>query len=178
MTATGWVYKRRKPRRRHRVLGAVVGFVLAASLSASAVWLMNGQTDNAPGRGDIGTATMVNPTVSAGTVAPNTQLLPGQTAEGTFTITNSNSFAVTLTAVAAATTRLGGTNPAGANTSATCAGWVYENAQTGLSINVPTGTSQVRVPNAFWAHGGIPSACQGLTITQNVKLSFSGSIGS
>lgn len=142
--------------RRSRIIGAVVGFVLSASLVAVAAWLVSG---TGPGTTQIGT--LVAPTITAGTLAGNEkQCFPGGTCDGVFAISNPNGALVVT-----------GLSDGGMGTG-TCADQLLTNPQTGLSIPVPAGSSTVTVPNAFALATAAPSSCQGTTATRVAVLQF------
>lgn len=146
--------------RRSRILGAIVGFALAASLTAVAAWLVT--TDNAPGRAKYGT--LIAPTFTTATLAPDKTCFPGQVCDASFRIDNPNSGALIITEVAVPTTYRTGA----------CDVWLTANPQTGLSIPVPAGvTDNLIVPDALKADSATDTACQGTDALQNVKLTFS-----
>lgn len=161
MNALGssWAAGPRPRRRRSRVLGAVVGFVLAASLTAVAAWLVT--VDDAPVQGKFGT--LVAPTIQTATLSPDKTCFPGGTCDASLKIDNPNG-ALIITGVAVPTTyRTTG-----------CSVWFTANTQTGLAIPVPAGvTDNVIVPDALKADSATDTACQGVAALQNAKLTFS-----
>lgn len=148
--------------RRKRVSNVLTGLTLVAA-TAAAAWLITG---DGPGRGQIGS--LQAPTVSAGTVAPSTALVPGGKAAASFTVENPNSVDLVVTAAAAAP----GATTTGFDASCPEQNLGFTNP-TGLSIPVPKGTTtQVEVPDLFSLQTGAPSACQGRDFTATVRLTF------
>ena len=103
---------------------------------------------------------MLTVTASAGT--PNSALLPGATADVSLKITNPNSFTVTLTSVT-------GDGPITAGNGCSPTGVTFAN-QTGLSIPVPAGTSQVDLAGAAAMSSSSASACQGTTFSIPITM--------
>lgn len=146
-----------------------------SSVGLAAAWLISA---NGPGAGKIGTLNA--PTVVAGAPSDTSTLLPGGTAAGTFSVTNTNDVPLTVTGTAAS-----GTGAAAQTTGLTqftqCANAVSTAdpvsvvTQTGLTgITVPAkATTTVTVPGTFKLANSAPSDCQGQTFSKPVALSFS-----
>ena len=142
--------------RAHRsavVVGGAVAGVLLSGTAAVAYWSVTGT-----GSGAAQSATMIAPTVSAGT-ASGTLLYPGLTANGTSTganlvvsASNPNPFAVTVTVT-----------QSGAATGCTTPDVSFSGGSFTLSAN--SGTVTRTVTNAVSMGTGASNDCQGQTIT-------------
>lgn len=94
MGAQAWAYGPARPRRRRsRVLGAVVGFVLAASVVAVAAWIVT----QPAGKGFSKAGSLVAPTtVDIATAELTGDLTPGGVGDVSIKVTNGNAIPVRL----------------------------------------------------------------------------------
>jgi len=157
-----------RPRRRHaRILGAVVGGVLAASAVAVAAWLVGGGGEAYSRAGSLDDLTTASVTFNAAD-----DLYPGDTGDAQIAIVNPNSTDVTVTDVTGAgavTSDKGGC--AGTNLTFT--------DQTGLALvvsanNGPAGDQFALVGSVALASTA-PTECQGAVFT--IPVSLAGEVG-
>jgi len=140
----------------------VVLLALVAVVAAWAAWTL--ATQGQSGRGQVGTLT--NPTVSNAAGAPaGIDCYPGQSCAVEIVVNNPNSTALVLTRYYTN----GGTpqvdKPIGTSNLASCPASNFTfNDRTGLTIQIPTGTTTVTVPGAYTLSSSAPNACQGSTV--------------
>jgi len=155
-----------RTRRRKAIAILAVLAVAIAATAAYAAWFVQ----------DVGEGKTRNGTISAITVAPgNTvptngnQCYPGNTCDAHFQVTNpASNGALVVTAVAATPGSVGTTNnPACAVSNLTV------EALSGLAIPLPTGTTEVVVPDAYRLSASAPNDCQGAVLTREVTLTAS-----
>lgn len=163
-------------RRRTKLLVAVVTVAGVAATAAAAQWIITASSPQSNGSFSSVTApTFSQPT----TYASSGGCSPSATCSAVIKVTNPNSTALTITGFTA-----GNTPTVSAPLNTPCqtelqtAGMVTIPAQTGLSISVPPGTTEITVPNYF-AIGALPDAkCMGstfqITATSSV-ISFTSS---
>lgn len=158
--------------RARKVLGAVLGFTLAAT-AAYALWTVVVSDTTQPGKVNVGTITA--PTfnaVSNGSITDS--LLPGETKGLTFNITNPNSSALKLT-------DLVGGSGSGADISVTggigaCSGtnFSFNPYHSATGVSVPSGSNQiVTVPGTVSLSASAPTGCQGAVVSVvNLNATF------
>lgn len=156
--------EQRRTRRRWPLLVAPAVFLAVGSIAGGAFGYF---TSTGKTTGSASTGTMQTVTVSAATVAPNTGLLPGGSADVTLKVTNPNSFAVTLVAV----TATGGTITADSgHPGCTTTGVTFTN-QTGLSTSIPaSATTTVDLSGAASMSTASSAGCQGATFSIPVTI--------
>lgn len=140
--------------------GAVVALLaVAGSGAAYAYWAGTGT-----GAGSASTGTMtIAANVLAGSDQPTGSLIPGRSSDAVVSITNPNGFPVTLYSVAGrgAVTASNGCAPTG----------VTFLSQSGLTISIPTGATQLVHLNAAVAMDSTSAnACQGATFSIPVTV--------
>jgi hypothetical protein len=151
-------------RRRCLALGVTCLLLGLSSGSAFARWNGSGG-----GTGPGATETMLTPSVSAfsGGDAPTTALLPGSVSDVVLRVTNTNSYAVTITAIS-----LNGSITEAGGIGACALSGVSTNFPTSPSIAVPTGSTLLHLAGAAVMSVGSPSGCQGATFGIPVSVSF------
>jgi hypothetical protein len=150
-----------KTRRRKLALISIVG-VFAAVGAGVAAWLLT--VDSVSGVGGI--ATVTAPTVSFPATA-NYDIYPGDTGDAKITVNNPNTKALTLTSVSYSGGTLG-VFLSGGGVNNACDAATYTSITpsiTGLSINIPVGTSTVLIPGVFHLAANAPTACMGSSIS-------------
>lgn len=148
-------------RRHKRLAGLLLVFLLGCSVAAAA-WLIQSH-----GQGRAGLGTLNAPTVSAASITGTPDLcMPGGNCSAYLHIVNPNgAMIVTGTDLGDGT---GGIDPGGCPPSNLTA-----NVTSGLSVPVPAGTSDIKVPGAFHLASSAPTGCQGSSLTTDIKLTFS-----
>jgi hypothetical protein len=115
-------------------------------------------TSSGHGSGTASTGTPLSVTVNEATGTVSTPLFPGSTGDMRVSLSNPNTFAVTITTIT-----LNGTITAdGGHPGCTTTGVTLQTL-TGLSINVPIGTNTIDVPNAVAMGASSSNGCQGAT---------------
>jgi len=113
-----------------------------------------------------GTLQPVTAAAFVGGDAPGSVLLPGAgAAEVILRVSNANDYTVKLDSVT-----LNGTITADADHGGCATPGVTFTAQTGLSVNVASGSSLVALPGAASMSASSPSACQGATFSSPVAI--------
>ena len=144
---------------RHRavLVAATALAVSAGSATAYAYFTASGSGGAAASTGALQTVTVA---ATAGT--PSGELVPGGNADVSLRVTNPNGFAVTLVSVT-------GSGAITASNSCSPTGVTFTD-QTGLSISIPSGTSQVHLSGAAAMSPASADACQGATFTIPVTI--------
>jgi hypothetical protein len=153
----GWLRGERRGRRR-QIVGVILGFTLALSAGAIAAWITNA---TGPGKAEFGTIT--SPTIVAGTTPQGAKCFPGGLCDASVKITNPNG-ALVVTEIQAAPSLTG-----------TCTEALMVNPHAlATPVAVPAGTTDnLHIPNAFAVSSAAPTECQGVSVSQNLKLIFS-----
>ena len=152
--------RRALPGRRILLVPAVVVALIASATVTFAYFRSTGS-----GAGSSAAGSLQPVTVIANTGTPSSLLFPGASADVVITLSNPNAFAVTLTMVSG-----NGTITAdGSHPGCTTTGVTFTN-QTGLSINVPAGASNVDLPGAASMGATSSSGCQGATFNIPVSI--------
>jgi hypothetical protein len=144
-------------RTKKRIFLLALVAVLTICGVAFAAWLSTG---TGPGSGKTGS--LVGLTVSAGDVAQvGDPAIPGNPGDAVVTVNNPNG---PLTII--------GTESVPGNASAhpSCVTKIGSATQTGLNIPLPTGTTNVKIPNAFTVAADAPDVCQNIAFTKEIKL--------
>lgn len=155
---------RPRPRGRGRlVLALTATLLLAGTGTAVAYWAASG---SGTGAAAAGTAAPLTTITSSAT--PSTLLYPnGPAAAVTLTVANPNSYAVTITAVAAN----GAVAASGGLGTCTTTGVTLGTPTSGLPVTVPAnGSATVELGGAATMTGDAENGCQGATFTLPVSL--------
>ena len=144
---------------RYRV-GRLAATAVAVSLGSGTAYAYF--TSSASGHASASTGTMQTVTVAATAGTPSSTLVPGGTADVSLEVTNPNSYTVTLVSVT-------GSGAITASNSCSPTGVTFSN-RSGLSISVPSGTSQVHLPAAAAMSSASANACQGATFSIPVTI--------
>lgn len=145
------------------LLGAVVALVVGIGAGAAYGYF----TSSGNGSGTAITGTAQSVTVDAATGTPSSDLIPGASADLTLTLSNPNSFAVTLTSISeigSTVTVVGGSRCTSANSG------VSVPTQSSLSINVPAGTTIIHIPSGAAMSTSSASGCQGASFQIPVTI--------
>jgi hypothetical protein len=145
------------------LLGAVVALVLG--LGAGAAYGYFTSTGHGSGTASTGTAASVTVNEATGTVS--TPLFPGSTGDMLVSLTNPNSYAVTITSI----TLNGTITPDSGHPSCTTAGVTLQTL-TGLSINVTSGTDHLDISNAVAMGASSSNGCQSATFQVPVTITM------
>jgi hypothetical protein len=144
------------------LLGAIVALVVG--LGAGTAYGYFASAGHGSGAASTGTVQNVTVMEASGTVT--SPLYPGNTAgDLLLKIVNPNSYSLTLTSI----TLNSPATPDSGHSSCTTTG-VSLNADTGLTITVPTGTTTLDVPNAVSMSSSSSSGCQGATFQLPVTI--------
>jgi hypothetical protein len=155
--------------KKHRVMGSVFGFLLAASLTAVAAWLVTSTNNDPATGGKAKSGSLAAPTWEAvvnGEIAST--LYPGETGSLTFKINNPNTQPVKLTKLEPNGTFNKQTTPNGACASSFTVnlggdGTLYNNA---AGIPLPASASTVvQIPGAVTLDAATPTTCQSQTVS-------------
>jgi len=149
-------------RRRVRLLVALVALI-ALGVGAGAAYAYF--TSHGSGTGSASTGTLQPVKVAAVTGTPSTPLLPGHSADVILSINNPNSFTVTLNSVSGN----GVVTADSGHPTCTTTGVAF-NTQSGLSINLPTGTTQVDLPGAASMSTSSSNGCQAARFSVPVSI--------
>jgi hypothetical protein len=120
------------------------------------------------GTGSSVAGTMQTVTISASPATPTTPLLPGQSGDATFKVTNPNAHAVTLVSVVASGS-LSVTGGSGCNTANS--GVTFAN-QTSLTISIAANASAqiVDLAGAYSMSSTSANGCQGTTFSMPITI--------
>ena len=152
-----------RPRARKALATAAACALAGIASLAFAAWL----TDSV-GQGSTKVGPLVQPTVTPIASPSTAGCLPGGDCAGNYRVNNTNAGPLVLTGVSTVVGDTGTTTiPACPFTNLSI------NAKTGLSIPIPTGTSDVVVPGAYRLSADAPNACQGAVLTASATLKFS-----
>lgn len=154
----------RRAKRRWIALALVCLALGAWSGGAAAYW-----TNHGSGAASAATGTMstVSVTAFAGGDAPSSSLLPGGSSDVVLRISNTNSYAVTLTAIS-----LNGSVSATGGIGACSTPGVTTNFPSSLSIAVPAGSTLIHLSGAATMSSGSSTGCQGATFGIPVDVTF------
>jgi hypothetical protein len=148
--------------RRVVILGVTTVVLLGlGSGAAFAYWRTTGA-----GSGSASTGTVQSVTVLAASGTPASLLVPGGSAELVLTISNPNTYAVTLTGLSqnGTLTVSGGSGCTAANSGVAVA------TASALSVSVPAGTNNVRVSSGIQMTAASASGCQSADFQVPVTL--------
>jgi hypothetical protein len=158
--------------RAHRGIRRSIVIVLIGSASCLAAGLGAGTayayfTSSGQGTGSVSIGTMQAVTVAVAAATPSTALLPGGSGDVTLEVTNPNSFDVTLVSVAST----GGTITADSGHPGCATTGVTFSDQTGLSTNIPAGsTAAIDLPGAASMSTASSAGCQGAAFSIPVTI--------
>jgi hypothetical protein len=148
-------------RTRKRIFLLTVVAVLAICGVAFAAWLTSGT-----GHGQGKTGTLSTFTVNSGTASQITDpAVPGNPGDAIVIIDNPNG-PLAISSIEPGPGSAVTSNPA-------CASSIGVSTTTGLNIPLPSGQSEIKIPNAFTVSADAPTACQGITFTRSIKITAS-----
>ena len=138
---------------RRSLVGLVMSLILVG-VSSGAAYAYWRTTGSGSGAASVGTVQSVTVLAASGT--PASLLVPGASAELVLSISNPNSYALTLTGIApnGTITVSGGSGCTAVNSG------VSVSTLSGLSLSISAGTSTVRIPAGIQMTSGSASGCQ------------------
>jgi hypothetical protein len=154
----------RRAKRRWIALALVCLTLGLLSGSAAAYWTNHG---SGAASGATGTMSTVTVTAFTGGDAPSSSLLPGGSSDVVLRISNTNAYAVTLTAIS-----LNGSVTATGGIGACSTPGVSPNFPSSPSIAVPAGSTLIHLHGAATMSAGSSSGCQGATFEVPVAVTF------
>lgn len=149
-----------KLQRKTRIIASAVTLSLVATL-AMAAWLASGTGDS---RGRVGSLQNLIVTSSQ---TPGSACLPGGFCDASVSITNPNSAAMTIQSIS--------DNVASPFQweNGSCVGQLNVVEKSGLSIPLPTGTTEFQLADVFQLSTTAPNSCQGTVFLKSITVTAS-----